>query len=253
MQRYDGKIALITGATGGIGQALAARLRSEGAQIVATDVSQKALDEIYGSADNVVTQVVDVTNREQLDAAVALAVETFGGLDVVYANAGIEGSVAPIAQQEDATYQKVFAVNVLGVAHTIQAATPALIERGGGAIVITSSVAGLTGSPNMAPYVVSKHAVLGLSRCAALELAEHKIRVNTVHPGPIANRMMESIEEMAAPGAGDQVRAGFTQMIPMRRYGQSEEVAKIMAFLGSEDASYCTGGVYRVDGGMSAT
>lgn len=127
-----------------------------------------------------------------------------------------------------------------------------MLQSGGGSIIITSSVAGLVGSPGFSAYVTSKHAVIGMMRSAALEFGASGIRVNTVNPGPIETRMMRSIEEMAAPGAGDQVKQGFTAQVPLKRYGYPEEVAQLMLFLASDESSYCNGNTYVIDGGFTA-
>jgi NAD(P)-dependent dehydrogenase (short-subunit alcohol dehydrogenase family) len=126
------------------------------------------------------------------------------------------------------------------------------MQERGGSIIITSSVAGISGTPNVAAYVTSKHAVIGLMRSAALEGAPYKIRVNTINPSPINNRMMESLEEGFAPGQGKQMREQFAANIPLGRYGESHEVAQLALFLASDESSFLTGGVYMVDGGMSA-
>ena len=118
--------------------------------------------------------------------------------------------------------------------------------------MITSSVAGVIGSAGLGPYVASKHAVIGLMRTAAIELAPAHIRVNTVNPGPVENRMMRSIEEQAAPGHGDVVKAGFLKQVPLGRYATNEEISRMVLFLASDDSSYCTGSVYMADGGFVA-
>ncbi len=127
-----------------------------------------------------------------------------------------------------------------------------MAKRGGGSIVITSSVAGLVGSPQLAAYVTSKHALIGLARASALDLASDHIRVNTVNPGPIDNRMMRSIEEQIAPGQGGTVKQGFEQKVALGRYGTNQEIAQLALFLASDDSSYCTGSVFVADGGFVA-
>ena len=149
------------------------------------------------------------------------------------------------------------AVNVRGVWLGVRAAIPLMRQRGGGSIVITSSVAGIRGSAGLSAYTTSKHAVIGLMRTAALECAAYGIRVNTVNPAPIETRMMRSIEEMRTTRLGadatvDEVKASNAARIPLRRYGDPEEVARLMLFLASDESRFCTGGVYMVDGGTSA-
>ncbi|MBT7665456.1 MAG: SDR family oxidoreductase, partial [Rhodospirillaceae bacterium] len=194
----------------------------------------------------------DVTDPEQTRAYVAGAVEKFGGVDIALLNAGIEGTIKPITEYETEMFDKVIAVNVRGVFLGLKYVMPAISNRGGGSIVITSSTAGIRGTTGMSAYITSKHAVIGLMRTAALEGAESNIRVNTVNPAPIDTRMMTSIEEQRGLPAGDRSNRPMAQALPLQRYGEPEEVARVMLFLGSEDSSFCTGGVYMVDGGVSA-
>ena len=134
----------------------------------------------------------------------------------------------------------------------LKAAIPAISKRGGGSIIITSSVAGISGVANIAPYVISKHAVIGMMRSAALECAPMKIRVNTVNPSPVETRMMRSLEEGLAPGDAEAVREGMRANIPLGRYAEPEDIAKVMLFLASDDSEFITGSVYVADGGSSA-
>ncbi|MDP7548239.1 MAG: SDR family oxidoreductase, partial [Alphaproteobacteria bacterium] len=188
----------------------------------------------------------------QTQAYVAAAVEQFGGVDIALLNAGIEGRVTPIAEYAEEMFDKVMAVNVRGVFLGLKYVMPAMGTRGGGSIVITSSTAGIRATGGMSAYVASKHAVIGLMRTAALEGAEMNIRVNTVNPAPIDTRMMASIEEQRGLPAGDRSNRPMARHMPLQRYGEPDEVARLMLFLGSEDSSFCTGGVYMVDGGVSA-
>jgi NAD(P)-dependent dehydrogenase (short-subunit alcohol dehydrogenase family) len=245
---------VITGATGGIGEATATRFVAEGARVVLVDLDEGKLRTLAeGLGPSKAAFVAgDVSDPAVLERAVALAESRFGGLDVMFANAGIEGKVLPLAQTPVETFDRVLSVNVRGVFNSIKASAPAIAKRGGGAIVVTSSVAGFIGSRGLGPYCASKHAVLGLVKSAAIELAEQKIRVVAVNPGPIENRMMRSIEEQAAPGAAAQVKAGFEGMVPMHRYGTNEEIANVVLFLSSAEASYCTGTTFVADGGFLA-
>lgn len=255
MGRLEGKTALITGASGGIGAATARLFLDEGARVLLMDLEEqalRALAERLGAPAAVALCAGDVSRAEDVQRAVGKAVERFGGLDVVFANAGTEGRLAPMTELTLEQWERVQAVNVRGVFLCVKYGAPELVKRGGGSIVITSSVAGLRGSVGLGAYVTSKHAVLGLMKSAAVELAPAKVRVNSVNPGPIENRMMRSIEEMAAPGHGEEVKAGFTQMVPLGRYGTNEEVAQLALFLASDASSYCTGGVFMVDGGFAA-
>ncbi len=181
---------------------------------------------------------------------VAAALEHFGRLDCVFLNAGIEGDVGPFETRSDASWEKVFAVNVHGVRLGVEAAIPALRSAGGGSIVITSSVAGLRGSPGLSPYVSSKHAVVGMMRCLAVELGPECIRVNTLNPGPVDNRMMRSIEQQANPEHAEDVHKAFAARVPLGRYVTNEECAATAVFLFSDAASGCNGNTYLVDGGF---
>jgi len=249
--KLEGKVALITGAANGIGLATAERFLREGAAVMCADIDRAALDTALAALDSpkVASIAVDVTDEDQVAAMVKATVEKFGRLDIFVANAGIEGKVGNIAGSSVDNFDRVMAVNVRGVWLGLKYAMPALKDSGGGSILITSSGAGVKGSAGLAPYNTSKHAVIGLMRCAALEGAEHNIRVNTVNPGSIETRMMRSIEEGFVPGGGESFKEQLKAVTPLGRYGLPEEIAAMMVFLASDDASYCTGSVYMVDGG----
>lgn len=251
MPSLQDKVIIITGGSGAIGSATAARAVQEGARVVLCARDADALaDAAAPLGEAAITSVCDVTRFEDQERAVAAAIEHFGRVDGMVANAGIEGVVAPLVSQTREAFDRILAVNVIGVWNSIRAAAPKMSP--GSAIVLTSSVAGFIGSAGLGPYTTSKHAVVGLMRTAALELAPMGIRVNTVHPGPIDNRMMRSIEEQAAPGHGGDVKAGFEATVPMGRYGKNEEIAALITWLCSTDASYCTGQRFVADGGFLA-
>ena len=260
MPRLEGKVALITGATGGIGRAAAALFAEEGARVALVDLDEGALQEVARSIgeDRASYTAADVTQPDQTQAFVNAAVERWGGIDVFLANAGIEGALSPIVDYPIDVFDRVMAVNVRGVWLGIKYVAPVMRERGGGSIVITSSTAGIGAGPDMSAYTTSKHAVIGLMRTAAMEGAPLGIRVNTVNPAPIETRMMRSIEEQRVAVLDDpnftveQTYRATSARIPLGRYGHPEEVARLMLFLGSDDSSFCTGGVYMVDGGRSA-
>ena len=260
MARLDGKVALITGATGGIGKAASQLFADEGARVALVDMDESALQELVGSigADKASYTVADVTDPVQSEGYVKSAADRWGGIDVYLANAGIEGQLSPIPEYPIDVFDRVMAVNVRGVWLGIKYVVPVMSERGGGSIVITSSTAGIGAGPDMSAYTTSKHAVIGLMRTAAMEGASLGIRVNTVNPAPIETRMMRSIEEQRVAAADDvnvtveQTYRAASARIPLGRYGHPEEVARLMLFLASDDSSFCTGGVYMVDGGRSA-
>ncbi len=247
------KVVLITGAASGIGLAAARRFAAEGASLMLADMDEKALRSAAGEIGSqaVDSVVVDVSNPEQVENMVRATVTKFGRLDAFIANAGIEGKIGEIVDSDVENFDQVMAVNVRGVWLGLKYAIGAMRDSGGGSIVITSSGAGVKGQPNMAPYNSSKHAVIGLMRCAALECAQYNIRVNTVNPGAVETRMMRSIEEGFAPGSGETFKETLHAATPMGRYARPEEIANMMLFLASDESSYCTGGVYMVDGGNS--
>ncbi len=250
MSRHTNRTALITGAAGGIGSAIARKLRAEGASLVLVDRDEaalKALAEELGSA-----QIVcgDVSTPDLNTRAIATALTAFGKLDAVALNAGIEGACAPIGVLPVEEFDKVMSINVRGVFLGLSHAIPAM--NAGGAIVLTSSTLGFTGTSGLSPYVTSKHAVMGLMRTAAIECAERDIRVNAINPGPIETRMVRAVGEAASPESPAAFRQALTDMVPMKRYGQPAEVANLVSFLLSDEASYCTGGFYTVDGAYTA-
>lgn len=253
MGSLENRIAIVTGATGGIGAATVELFLKEGATVLATDLEQEALDALAARLDSGKLHVHagDASRAEDTKSLMARAAE-LGGLDVLFLNAGTEGRVAPLVQQERQTFEKVYAINVIGPWMAIKEAVPLLEKRGRGSIIVTSSVAGLRGAPGLAPYVASKHAVLGLIRTAAMELAGMQIRVNGIHPGPVDNRMMSSIEEMANPEDAGAVRDMYTKMVPLGRYATNEECAQMALFLASDASSGSTGASFVVDGGLSA-
>lgn len=253
MSTLNGKVIVITGAAGGIGEATARLAYAQGASLVITDLKAEPVDALVNSlGERAVGLAVDVSQREDNERMVALALERFGRLDSVFLNAGIEGEVGPFDSRTDAAWEKVFAVNLHGVRFGVEAALPALRKTGGGSIVITSSVAGLRGAAGLSPYVTSKHAVVGMMRCLAAELGPEGIRVNTLNPGPVDNRMMRSIEEQANPGHGEDVHKMFSSRVPLGRYVTNDECAATAVFLFSDAASGCNGNTYVVDGGYCA-
>ena len=252
MGRLDRKVALITGGAGLIGSTAARVFAREGARVVLVDRDEGPLREAAGSIEGATAVVADVTQPDDVERSIATAAARHGGVDILLLNAGVEGVVKPIPEYPVERFDQVMQVNVRGVFLGLQYGMPALRARGGGSIVITSSIAGLHGFPGAVAYVTSKHAVIGLMRVAALEGAADGIRVNTVNPAPIEGRMIRSLEEGLSPGATEQARQYMLTMIPFGRYGDAAEVAGLMLFLASDESRYCTGGVYSVDGGMSA-
>lgn len=249
MRDFEGRTALVTGAAGEIGTATAALLAERGARVVAADLADADWSRLRAAVPQAEVVHADMADEASVAAMVAAAVEAGGGrLHAFFNNAGVEGPIAAIADYAAADFRRVMAVNVEGVFLGLKHVMPVMLAAGAGAIVNTSSVAGLGGAPGMAGYVASKHAVLGLTRVAALEAAAKGVRVNSVHPGPISGRMMGSIDA----GAGSE-EARRATAIPQQRYGRPEEVAAVVAFLLSDAAAYVNGAAYAVDGALTAS
>ncbi|PCH75511.1 MAG: oxidoreductase [Rhodobacteraceae bacterium] len=250
MAQLSGKHALITGAAGGIGAATAHLFVDEGADVTLLDRDQGALDRLVAEfpAGRATAICCDVTDTSQMKAAFDSAPR----LDVIVLNAGIAGEVAPITEQDESNFDQVMAVNVKGTWLGLKYGVAALADTKG-SIIVTSSVAGLRGIARSSAYSASKHAVLGLVKSVAAEVGGTGLRINAVCPSPVDTNMMRSLEEGAAPGASAKAKAAFERMMLLRRYGAPEEIANMMLFLASDASSYCTGSVFTVDGGYTAT
>jgi NAD(P)-dependent dehydrogenase (short-subunit alcohol dehydrogenase family) len=250
MGRLDGKVAIITGAARGIGAAAARLFAAEGAKLMLADVLAEPLETLAGEIrDHAAVCPTDVTDETAVRKLVEATLARYGKVDIALLNAGIEGKVSPLEEYPAEMFDKVMAVNVRGVWLGLKYAMAAM-KATGGSIVITSSTSGIRATPHMSAYTASKHAVIGLMRSAAIEGSDRKIRVNTVNPSPIDTPMITSLETMRGlAGRNDQPMAQGT---PLGRYGRPEEVANLMLFLASDESSFCTGGVYMVDGGVSA-
>lgn len=249
MNQFDGKIALITGAAGVIGRTTAALLAQRGVRIVAVDhpsADWAPLKAVLPEPDECTLLSADVTRENDVRAYVAAALDVAGRIDVFFNNAGIEGPQAPIADYPVEDFRRVLEVNVVGVFLGLQAVLPVMIAQGSGSIINTSSIAGMIGATNMAGYIASKHAVLGLTRVAALEGARAGVRVNSVHPGFIDSRMLSDIVTRLGGTVG-----ALAESVPAGRLGTPEEVAKAVAFLASDEASYMNGSALVLDGGKT--
>jgi len=196
--------------------------------------------------------VADVSSAEDVARYVAEAEAHYGGVDVLFNNAGIEGTVAPIEDYPEAVFDMVVAVNIKGVYLGMKSVVDAMRRRGGGAIVNAASGAGLRGTPTLLAYGASKHAVVGMTRTAGFELAADNIRVNAICPGVVDTRMMRSIESESIPDDPQAYVDAISQRVPMGRYGTVDEIAALVAFLASDEASYITGRSHVIDGGLQS-
>jgi NAD(P)-dependent dehydrogenase (short-subunit alcohol dehydrogenase family) len=246
MNRLEGKVAVVTGGNSGIGLATAKRLQQEGAKVAISGRSKKTLDEAVRTIGNGVLAVqADVAKLQDLDKLYMEVSQKLGKIDVLFVNAGI-AKFAPLADTSESTYDEQFEINTKGAYFTIQKAIPLLND--GASIILNTSVADIQGQIGTSAYSATKAALRSFARTAAAELAERGIRVNTVAPGPIVTPIFgriglpkEAVEEF-----GKQI----VTKVPLKRFGQPEEVAATVAFLGSQDASYITGVEINVDGGL---
>jgi NAD(P)-dependent dehydrogenase (short-subunit alcohol dehydrogenase family) len=249
--RLANKVALITGGAGSIGLATARAFVAEGARVMLVDLAETDVSSAAASLgeEAAVAMSADVTNSDEVERAVTATVERFGGLDVAFANAGVFGTVAPVAAYPVDVFERVMAVNVIG---SFLVAKHALaVMRSGGSLIINSSVVGLTSDRGISAYATSKHAVVGLMRTAAKEMAPSGIRVNSIHPGPTDNDFQHAIEVEAVGASEEESAKAFDSMIPLARHATPKEIAQAVVFLASDESTFMTGATLAVDGGLS--
>jgi len=248
---FDGKVVLVTGGGGGIGRASALAFAKAGARVAVVDRDVAAGTEttrlIEATGAKALFIQTDVTQAAQVEAMVAQVVAHFGRLDCAFNNAGIEEEHMRLADCSEDTFDRIMAVNVKGVWLCLKYELAQMLKQGGGAIVNTASVAGLVGAPKMAAYSASKHAVLGLTKSAAVEYGRKNIRVNALCPGVIRTAMFDR-----AVQADPKVGPAVAQLHPIGRIGEADEVASVVLWLSSDAASFVTGHAHTVDGGMTS-
>jgi NAD(P)-dependent dehydrogenase (short-subunit alcohol dehydrogenase family) len=251
--RFAGQVAVVTGAGAGFGLAVARRLAAEGALLVLVDRAADALADAAAALAGSLPVVADVSQEADVDSYVQTAVSEHGRIDLFFNNAGIEGRLAPMTELSVEDFDRVLAVNCRGVFLGLRAVLRVMKQQNSGAIVNTASMAGIRGSATFAPYVASKHAVVGLTRSAALEGAPFGIRVNAVAPGHIDTRMGRDLAAQLNPEDPDSVFRQTAARVPLgHRYGTAGEVASMVAWLLSDEASYVSGATHLIDGALNA-
>ena len=252
--RFENKVVIITGAAGGIGKEIARKLAGEGAKLTLVDLNEvilKALSqELNLSEDRVLLLKADVSKEEEVKNYVDQTMIKFGRIDGFANNAGVEGPAKAIEDITEKDFDFVYNINVKGAFYGLKYVMPIMKQQKAGSIVNTASVAGLIGSPNMMLYNSSKHALMGINKVAALEAAPFNVRVNTVNPGVINTQMMRNIESKVAPGAAEAAQAAYNDAVPMKRYGEPDEVANVIAFLLSDEATYVSSSSFTIDGAL---
>jgi len=250
--RLAGKTCVITGGAGSIGLASARVFLAEGARVMLVDCDEAALIEASRklASSNLAYRCADVGKAQDVEAYIAAALDAFGKIDVLFSNAGNMGPIGPIADYPEDGFEEVWRVHVKGAFLACKYGIPRMND--GGSVIITSSVVGLMGDPGPYGYITAKHAQVGLMRSVAKEVAGRGIRVNTIHPGPTSNSFQAGVEDHLSKVIGRDAGKFFDELIPLGRHASSEEIARSVLYLASDDSSFVTGSTLTVDGGMTA-
>ncbi len=250
---FGGQVAIVTGAAGGIGRAVTLALAKAGARVAVVDLSAPEGQETARLAREAGGEAIfvraDVSQAQDVAGYVAATLHAWGRIDVFMNNAGWQGPVAPLVDFDDDLFDRVMAINVRGTYLGLKHVLPVMVGQGRGAVVNVGSLGSYVGTRNLTPYTASKHAVLGLTRSVALEVARKGVRVNAVCPGPVDTPMIRAIEAEQAPGRAEEVRRQRAASIPDGRYAQPEEVANLMLYLASDLAGHITGQGMQINGG----
>lgn len=253
--RLADKSILITGATGSIGKETAKLFKENGAKLTLLGRDKKKLDELQaelGIDENTIYLEYEARDESSVASAINKTNEEFGSLDAVVANAGTEGVIQSLTDYTVEDFSYTLEVNVTGVWLLMKHATPIMTGQKKGSFIAISSGAGAVGSSGQCPYAASKHAVCGMIKTACIEFGSSGVRFNVLAPGPIANRMMESLHKQINPANPTAVEDFVKSKIPMSRYGTDSEIAQFALFLASDESTFCNGGVFLADGGLTA-
>ncbi|WP_100012989.1 SDR family NAD(P)-dependent oxidoreductase [Lentibacillus sediminis] len=250
------KVVLITGGAGGIGMETAQEFLDQGDTVVLVDINQEALtktkETLKGDQDKIMVVQANVTDEEDVKNYVKQTLDAYGRIDVFFNNAGVNGPFEKIKDLSKDQFESVMGINVTGIFLGLKHVIPQMESQGSGSIINTASNAAYIGSAGMSGYIASKHAVAGLTKTAALEAAESGVRVNAVAPAAIDTQMLSTIQQNTSPDDPEAAAEAIRQGIPAGRFGTPKEVAQVVLFLASDNATFVNGSLYNVDGGMQA-
>ena len=252
MALMNGKYCIITGGAGSLGVASAKLLLSEGAKVMLVDQNQEDLERVAATlgSDRILLATANVSDAADTQAYIKQAIKAWGQLDVLFSNAGVSGTNAPITDYPEEIFDHVIDVNIKGSFLALKYALPHMSS--GGSIIVTSSIMGVQARPNSVGYITSKHALVGMVRCVAREVAGNNIRVNILAPGPTNNEFQTTIEDRMSKTMGIDATAMLDQTIPLGRHADPNEIARSVLFLASDQSTFSTGSVFMADGGWNA-